>query len=182
MLQLQFHAVDQGRWPDFEALFESRGAPHFCYCMVWRAVGGERALKGEARKACMKARIDAGTPVGLLGYAGGEAVAWVSIAPRETYRRLGGLEQEGEIEGDVWSLACFFVKRPFRGQGLTRQLITAAIAQARARGAKVLEAYPVPPDAPSYRFMGYVPTFESLGFSEVGLAGHRRHVMRLALA
>jgi GNAT superfamily N-acetyltransferase len=139
-------------------------------------------MKGEARKACMKSRIDAGTPVGLLGYHDGLPAAWVSIAPRETYRRLGGLTVEGENDSDVWSLACFFVKRQLRGQGLTRQLIAAAIAHARAKHAKVIEAYPVMPDAPSYRFMGRVPTFESLGFKEVALAGHRRHVMRLPLA
>jgi len=139
-------------------------------------------MKGAARKASMKQRVDAGTPIGLIGYADGTPVAWCSVAPRPTYRRLGGLEMEGEAPDDVWSIACFFIKRTYRGQGLTRQLITAAIAHAKAKGAKVLEAYPVAPDAPSYRFMGYVPTFKALGFREVALAGHRRHVMRLELS
>jgi len=182
MSHLQVREVDQTRWADFEALFESKGAPHFCYCMVWRAVGEERHMKGAARKASMKQRVDAGTPIGLIGYADGTPVAWCSVAPRPTYRRLGGLEMEGEAPDDVWSIACFFIKRQYRGQGLTRQLITAAIAHAKAKGAKALEAYPVTPDAPSYRFMGYMPTFEALGFKKVAQAGHRRHVMRLSLA
>jgi len=46
-------------------------------------------------------------------------------------------------------------------------------------GARVVEAYPVAPDSPSYRFMGFVPAFEKAGFREVGRAGSRRHVMRL---
>jgi hypothetical protein len=45
----------------------------------------------------------------------------------------------------------------------------------------VLEAYPVSPDSPSYRFMGFVPAFEARGFAPAGMAGTRRHVMRLAL-
>ena len=181
MVHLQILEVDQNHWPDFEALFESTGSPHFCYCMVWRAVGEERHMKGIARKASMKQRVDAGTPIGLIGYAEGAPVAWCSVAPRSTYRRLGGLEAAGEAPEDVWSIACFFVKRQWRGQGFTRQLIQAAISHARAKGAKALEAYPVAPDAPSYRFMGQVPTFEQMGFTQVAVAGHRRHVMRLSL-
>ena len=46
-------------------------------------------------------------------------------------------------------------------------------------GATVLEAYPVDPDSPSYRFMGFVPSFAEAGFVETGRAGERRHVMQL---
>jgi hypothetical protein len=56
------------------------------------------------------------------------------------------------------------------------------VEHARRRGATVVEAYPVDPDSPSYRFMGFVSTFEAAGFREVGRAGARRHVMRLRLA
>ena len=83
------------------------------------------------------------------------------------------------VREDVWSLACFFLKRSVRGQGLGRQTLEAAVAHARAEGARVVEAYPVAPDSPSYRFMGFVPAFEKAGFREVGRAGSRRHVMRL---
>lgn len=62
-----------------------------------------------------------------------------------------------------------------------KQFLGAAIAHAKSRGASIVEAYPVDPDSPSYRFMGFVPAFEQAGFEEVGRAGSRRHVMRLAL-
>jgi hypothetical protein len=39
----------------------------------------------------------------------------------------------------------------------------------------------VAPDSPSYRFMGFVGAFEAAGFTEIEMAGSRRHVMRLAL-
>ena len=64
---------------------------------------------------------------------------------------------------------------------MTRLLIEAAVDHARGKGATVVEAYPVDPTSPSYRFMGFVGTFESMGFREVGRAGTRRHVMRLSL-
>jgi hypothetical protein len=73
------------------------------------------------------------------------------------------------------------VPRRLRGQALVRRLIGAAVDHARDAGATTVEAYPVPDDAPSYRFMGFVSTFRGAGFREAGRAGVRRHVMRLGL-
>jgi GNAT superfamily N-acetyltransferase len=82
-------------------------------------------------------------------------------APRGTYRPLGGPSRPEEEEERIWSLVCFFIKRELRGEGMTTQLIQAAAALARSKGAQILEAYPVDPNSPSYRFMGYFATFES---------------------
>lgn len=149
--------------------------------MVWRATPDEaRRPDGRSRKAAMARRVAEGTPVGILAYAGRDPVAWCSIAPRDTYRRLGGQEQPPEEV--VWSIVCFFVRREVRGTGVLKRLIDEAIAYARRRGATVVEAYPVDPDSPSYRFMGFVSSFSDAGFREVGRAGTRRHVMRRDLA
>jgi GNAT superfamily N-acetyltransferase len=178
--KLTFRPVTKTRWDDFVALFSSKGAPSYCWCMAWRATAEEaKQHSGTARRPMMEARIKHGTTVGLLGYLAGEPVAWVSIAPRDTYRDLGGPDAaDGE---NIWSLACMFVRREHRGAGLSRQLIDAAGAYAKKHGGTILEAYPVDPDSPSYRFMGFVPAFERLGFTEVARAGARRHVVRLSL-
>jgi GNAT superfamily N-acetyltransferase len=178
--KLTFKPVTEATWPDFEALFESPGAPKYCWCMVFRQIAEEsRTITNERRKNQMRGRIMAKTPVGLIAYSEGEPVAWVSVAPKETFLRLGGPEpRAGE---KVWSLTCMFMARRLRGQGLAHDLIDAAIEHARKEGATVLEAYPVEPASPSYRFMGFVPAFEARGFVPVGMAGTRRHVMRLPL-
>ncbi len=178
---LTFRAVTKATWREFEAFFEEPGAPKYCYCMVWRRTSEEaKHHDGQDRKRQMKQRIEDGAPVGLLAHLGAKPVAWVSIAPRETYRNLGGpARQSGE---KIWSLVCFFVPRRLRGQGLTRRLIAGAAEHARKHGATIVEAYPVDEDAPSYRFMGFVPIFRKAGFTEVGRAGVRRHVMRLTQA
>ena len=146
--------------------------------MAWRAMPNESRRDSAAKKEAMKDRILSGHPVGLLGYRGTEPVAWCSVAPRESYRPLGGLNDDEE---NVWSLVCMFLKRELRGVGHGKELIRAAIQHSRLRGADILEAYPVDPESPSYRFMGFVPMFEELGFKEVRRAGSRRHVMRLDL-
>ncbi len=126
----------------------------------------------------MAKRISANVPVGLLGYLDDEPVAWCSVAPRSTYRRLVDVASSDE---GIWSIACFFIVRRLRGRGITQQIIKAAVAHARSHGASIVEAYPVDPNSPSYRFMGFVPVFEKAGFCEIGLAGTRRHVMQLKL-
>ena len=179
-MRLEFREVTKESWDDFATLFEERGGPKTCWCMVWRASTVEAKQRdGNSRRAQIKARVDCGTPIGLVGYFEGEPVAWCSIAPRETYRSLGGVHLNDTER--VWSLACMFIKRTHRSKGLTSQIIQAAAAHARANNATILEAYPVDRESPSYRFMGFVETFVSLGFCEVGTAGERRHIMRLHL-
>jgi GNAT superfamily N-acetyltransferase len=183
MAKLDFREVDRAGWPDLVALFEGRGGPKSCWCMVWRARGVEaRETKGGQRRAALESRVRDGVPIGLVGYLDGRPVAWCSIAPRSTYRPLGGpAEEEEEKESGIWSLACMFVIRSLRGEGLGMELIEAALVHARRKGAKIVEAYPVDPDSPSYRFMGFLPAFEAAGFRPVGRAGTRRHVVRRAL-
>jgi hypothetical protein len=44
-------------------------------------------------------------------------------------------------------------------------------------GARYVEAYPVEPDSPSYRFMGFKTTFEKAGFKFIKIKGKLRNVM-----
>jgi len=180
-LELTFRVVDENTWADMERLFEGKGCPSYCWCMAWRASREEQQHSGNAdRKAQMRARVMAGVPVGLLGYLADVPVAWCSIAPRDTYRPLGG-PQDGDNE-NVWSLVCMFTLRSLRRRGLSRQLIAAALEHARRQGATIVEAYPVDISSPSYRHMGYLPSYTAAGFTEVGRAGTRRHVVRLRVA
>ena len=175
---LKFRPVTAENWEEFEQLFESRGSPHYCWCMAWRSNEFKNKLPGKAgKKASIKNRVVSGIPIGILGYCDNEPIAWCSIAPRESYRTLGG----DETLEKVWSLACFFVRRPFRNKGLSTRLLQAAVTHARTQGAKYVEAYPVEPNSTTYRFMGLVPAFEEVGFRFVKPAGSRRKVMILSL-
>jgi GNAT superfamily N-acetyltransferase len=181
MNEIVFREATRDTWEDFAGLFESRGGPKSCWCMVWRSIpAGGKQRDGGSRRAAMKSIVDADVPIGILGYCRGVAIAWCSIAPRSTYRPLGGVE--AAAAETVWSLACFFIKREFRGQGLMNELLRSAIEHAARNGATIVEAYPVDANSPSYRFMGFIETFNKAGFQEVGRAGQRRHVMRLPIA
>ncbi|MDB5530470.1 MAG: GCN5-related N-acetyltransferase [Devosia sp.] len=179
VMKLTFKPVTKANHQDFETLFGMPSAPKYCWCMAYRATPEEvKESKSSDRRRHMFGRIKDDVPVGLVGYVEGQPVAWVSIAPRDTYHRLHVPTTDTL---NVWSLVCMYARREVRGQGVAHQLIKAAIAQAKKHKADVVEAYPVDRASPSYRFGGFVPAFEKAGFHEVGMSGTRRHVMRLDL-
>jgi GNAT superfamily N-acetyltransferase len=163
------------RWPDVTALFDEGGDPKSCSCMFWRVRSKDWtfANAAEARDglhALVQARRDPAP--GLLAYADGRVVGWVSVAPREDYERLTSSRVRPTIDDTpVWSIVCFVVSRSARGQGLTTRLLDAAMDYAAERGAPALEAYPVDvgegrvPAALGYT--GLLPTFLAAGFEVV---------------
>ena len=69
-----------------------------------------------------------------------------------------------------------------RRRGIMALLIEEAVRRAKENGASVVEAYPVDPDSPGYRFCGFVPISAAHGFEEIARLGKRRHIMRRATA
>jgi hypothetical protein len=66
------------------------------------------------------------------------------------------------------------------------QLLEAAVAYARRKGARILEAYPIDPDKGPTRygaaFTGFASSFRRAGFVEVARNSPRRPIVRLALS
>jgi GNAT superfamily N-acetyltransferase len=120
--------------------------------------------KGMGNKEAFKKIVATGEGPGVLAYSGKEPIGWCAIAPRERYpvlarsRVLASVDQE-----PVWAVSCFFIAKPFRGQGVTEELLRSAVKYARRRGAKIVEGYPH-----DLSFAKFVVTllclFESLGW------------------
>jgi GNAT superfamily N-acetyltransferase len=155
-------------WPDFEKLFGPNGGCAGCWCMWWRVLEGERFMdiQGAEAKRRQKALVLAGESRGLLAFAGGEPVGWCAYGPRTGFAAL--MRSRTLACGDaekVWSLPCFFVKAGWRGRGVARALLRAALSSLKRRGARIAEAYPVrPPSSNATAFTGTVPWLESEGF------------------
>lgn len=54
------------------------------------------SARAEQRKAAWRQQVEAGTPIGLIGHLAGEAVAWCSVAPRESFIRLRPDQDDAE--------------------------------------------------------------------------------------
>jgi GNAT superfamily N-acetyltransferase len=170
---LAVRPVTPETWGDFAALFEARGSPHYCWCMIYRDRQNHEMSKDDKREA-MHALVAGGTPVGLLAYDGDEAIGWCSVAPTETFPKLersramptGGVEP-------AWNVTCFFVKSSHRRRQVTQTLLKAALEYAADSGAAVVEGYPWDTAANKSRFKGHSSVFRGAGFEQDGTRWHR---------
>jgi GNAT superfamily N-acetyltransferase len=181
---LEFRPLTADRWSDLEALFGSRGACGGCWCMTWRLSRADFVRgKGEGNRKAFRAVVRSGAEPGVLAYAGGEAVGWCAVAPREVYPALGRSRILAPVDDrPVWSVSCLFVTKAFRRSGLSVALIRAAAEHAAAHGAAVVEAYPVEPYSPTmpapFAWTGTASAFRKAGFTEVARRSRTRPIMR----
>ena len=184
MDKLSFHALTPERWSDLERLFGERGACGGCWCMFWRVPRKAfEASKGAGNKRSFRNLVKRGKEPGILAYARSEPVGWCAIAPREEYVALERSRLLQPIdEKPVWSVSCFFIKRPYRRRGLSVKLLQAAVGFAAKRGAKIVEGYPAEPSndkvADPFLWHGVAAAFKKAGFKEVVRRAPTRPIMR----
>ena len=181
------------RWKDLESLFGPRGACAGCWCMFWRLEKGENLQNVGPRetKRRFKKLVTSSKAHGVLAYAsaGGkkEPVGWCSFDRRTDYLALDRAPSLACDDAErVWSLPCFFIKAGWRGKGVARALLAAALKAMKKRGAKIAEAYPVKPGAggkvpAAFAYTGVPALFEPEGFELVQLKPRGKQRMRKRL-
>jgi GNAT superfamily N-acetyltransferase len=193
---LEFHPANEVPFEDLQTVLGTATAGR-CQCqrqvlgdaMWWDMPVGERRM----RLAEQTSADDPGAPVtsGLVAYDDGEPVGWAAVAPRPSYRRYYGRSpvvwrgrHEDRDDDGVWTVACLVVRAGHRGQGLTYELVAAAVDFARLRGATALEGYPiVAADGGEVVWdeasVGTPQVFAAAGFEEVSAPTSRRRVVRI---
>jgi GNAT superfamily N-acetyltransferase len=188
--EVTIQPLTSDRWPDLEALFGPDGAEGGCWCMWWRfSPKVAKAKRGEGNRMALRQRVEERRSTGLLAYQDGEAVGWVSIAPREEYERVRTSQTWRPIDDlPVWAIVCFFVRADQRGQGIAGALLDAAIQHARDQGATTIEAYPKDRDVVGNEpisdrrlYWGTLAMFERAGFVEVARRNRVFPIVRLTL-
>ncbi len=171
-------------WKNFERLFGPRGACAGCWCMWWRLDAAQfNRGKGEGNNLAMRDLVQSGHVPGILGYIDGVPAGWCSVAPRGEFPRLARSRTLKPLDDTpVWSLVCLFVERAQRRKGLSVALIRAALEYASARGARIVEAYPVIPKsgkaADVFIYTGTLSAFERAGFSVAARPSPSRAIVR----
>jgi GNAT superfamily N-acetyltransferase len=183
---VEVHPLTAERWPDLERLFARCGWCSGCWCMSWRVPRSQFTRQGgQGNKQALKNIVDSGDVPGLLAYIAGDPAGWCSVGPREVYTVLGRSPVLKPIDdAPVWSIVCFAIASPFRRQGLTAVLLRAAIAYAKAHGARIVEGYPVDRPAglpPLLTPTGAASTFRAAGFREVLRRTPDRPIMRYTI-
>ncbi|MDM4763168.1 GNAT family N-acetyltransferase [Galbitalea sp. SE-J8] len=176
---------------DIAAVFGDRGGAAHCWCQWFKQPNRvwERSTDDERRVGLIEQQ---GDDPGLVLRLDGEPVGWVGVERKGCYPRLAtGLTARGSVDAfddpGVWSVTCFVVRTGSRRRGLAGELLRAAVEHTRARGARVLEAYPVEvqPGArtpSSNLYHGTLSMFLAEGFEVVARPSTGRAVVRLELA
>lgn len=171
-------------WADIETLMGQSGSVKGCWCMFFRQTPQERHRDwGDGNKDALRTLVEDGRQPGLVAYRDGIPAGWVSISPRGEFSRLGRSPVSKPIDDQpVWSLVCLYVKPGHRKLGIARAMVRAALEDAKSRGARLVEAYPVDdaggriPQESAYH--GWVSLLASEGFTEVARFSPTRPVMR----
>jgi ribosomal protein S18 acetylase RimI-like enzyme len=184
--EIRVEPVGPDRWDDLVHLAGERGFTS-CWCMWWRLTNREfQEQTGPEKRRQLQVVVEQDHQPGLLAYLADQPVGWAAVAPRTEYRRLARSTKLKPVDDEpVWSIPCFYIDRHHRGRGVASALLRGAVAHARARGAQVVEAYPIDTELPSSRsnadlYTGTLAMFERAGFQEVARRGGRP-IVRLAL-
>ncbi len=173
-------------------LFGKQGACYGCWCTHFRlSPAARRARNGERNKDHIKARIEAGSPPGLLAFEEGKAVGWMQIGPRADVpewnnkgRGSAPVDPADATDPGVWGISCFFIRVKARGRGVTHRLVEGGIEFARQNGARLVEACPIDLSKDSRSiglFVGSSLVFEKAGFERLVERKAGRPLMRLVL-
>lgn len=180
------------RWRDLENLFGPQGPCYGCWCNHFRMPQKQRMpLLGEGARRLFEERVKTGPPPGVLAYDEDTPVGWLQVGPRahipewNNPRRASTPLADAPAEDERnWAASCFFVRKGFRGKGVTAALLAAAIGFARESGARLLEAAPMDHEfkrSSEGLYVGAERVFLRAGFLEMARQKPGRPLLRLAL-
>ena len=187
--------ANEASWADIQAVFGTRGTASSCWCQRYKLRPREafRSFPVEERVRRLHEQTHCGHPEsdtssGLVAYLDREPVGWCAVESRPEYEGLLRVfrvpwdgRDEDKTDGGVWAVTCLFARAGFRKRGVSRALARAAVAYARERGARAIEAYPIIATnvIAEELHVGTPSVFADAGLVEVSRPTPRRLVMRL---
>ena len=168
--------------PDFETLAVKEGG---CWCIFYqrakplrRGTTSEEWKRRNRRDKRMLVRE--GRSHAILVYDGKTAIGWCQYGDRNELPRIDArrtYRKAAPPVGDVklWRITCFFVDPKYRGRGVAKYALKAALESIKEQGGGIVEAYPVVSAkmaaVPEWRWFGTLGMFRREGFRRVASLG-----------
>jgi GNAT superfamily N-acetyltransferase len=175
-------SLDESTWPAFAGLVDrNNGIFGGCWCMGFHPEGVGKHTTAELNRDRKLARVRAGTAHAALVYSGPDCVGWCQFgAPAELPRiKSRAAYEKGRTGSPDWRIACCYVGKGHRRQGVATAALTGALEMIALLGGGVVEGYPE--DAASvpagFLYNGALSTYEQLGFTRQRQIGKHRWVV-----
>jgi len=172
--------LEPGTWDAFAGLVEANnGVWGGCWCMAFHPEGLER--DPDALRAHKLRRVESGDAHAALVFDGDDCLGWCQFGVPEELPRIKSRAayEKGRTTSPDWRIACSFVGKGRRRQGVATAALTGALDLIARQGGGTVEGYPE--DAGSvpagFLFNGALSTYEQLGFVRDRQIGKHRWVM-----
>ena len=183
------HPVTEDRVGDWLRLFDHDAFadnPDWasCYCLEPHIPATPERPERPWRetRGTVAERLRCGSTFGYLAYVDGRPAGWVNASLRSDYGLYRLVDPGGPEPSTVIGVSCFVIAPPFRRHGIASALLDRVIADAAARGASWVEAYPhsAPDAGDAGHFRGPRSMYDARGFEPIAVR-ERDTVVRLAV-
>ena len=179
--------LDASTWAAFAELVERNGGIFGgCWCIGWHP---EAPTPGLDRQAAKRERVTSDRAHAALVFDDdGLAQGWAQWGQPE---ELSNIKHRRRYDADpppepAWRIACFYVDRQHRNQGIARAALGGALDQIAARGGGLVEAIPEVTEGRQaqgrFLFSATVELFEDYGFERVRQVGKHAWIVNRVVA
>lgn len=182
---LSFEPLTKYNWNKFVQLFGDKGACGNCWCMSFRLSKKDfdKGKTDNGNKKAMKKIVWSERPAGILALHENLPIGWCAFAPREDFLKLENSRVHKRIDNrQVWSIPCTFIRKEYRRQGVSVQILKGVVKCAKENGIKIIEAYPTIPTTKTlpdaFAWIGLYKSFERAGFKIVDNTSKCRPMVR----
>ena len=174
--------LDESTWEALAALVErNNGVFGGCWCMGFHPEGVGKETTAALNRRRKLERVRAGTAHAALVFDGDDCLGWCQFgAPGEVPRiKSRAAYEKGVTISPDWRIACNFVGKGHRRQGVATAALEGALDLIAALGGGRVEGYPEGADSvpAGFLFNGALSTYEQLGFVRDRKIGKHRWVV-----
>jgi GNAT superfamily N-acetyltransferase len=175
--------LDESTWPAFAALVEANnGIFGGCWCMGFHSEGVGKGTTPELNRERKLSRVRAGTTHAALVFDQDECVGWCQFGVPDELPRIKSRAayEKGRTTTPDWRIACCYVGKGHRRQGVSAAALAGALELIAALGGGTVEGHPEDGTAvpAGFLFNGARSSYEKVGFARDRQIGKHRWVMR----
>jgi GNAT superfamily N-acetyltransferase len=175
-------ALDETTWAAFAALVErNNGVFGGCWCMGFHPEGFGKDFTPDLNRERKLSRVKDGTAHAALVFDAGDCVGWCEFGEPDELPRIKSRAayERGLTTLPDWRIACCFVGKGHRRQGVFAAALAGALDLIAGLGGGIVEGYPEGSDSVPAGFLynGALSTYETLGFTRDRQIGKHRWVV-----